>query len=62
MTDFSNSSIRAPNAKKPHIKLVQKWWRVSPLPKPYKASSGALWANAYRYINRLNENLKESSK
>lgn len=52
--EFSNKSMRVPRPGKPHIALIKGYWRVSPLPKPYRNNAGERWRDAYGLVMTLN--------
>jgi len=49
-----NQSIRAIKATKPHIVFIDRYWRVSPVPRPYNRYRG-IWDRAHARAIYLNQ-------
>lgn len=47
---FSNASMTEQQYGKPHIALIQGYWRVS----PWKAATGTLYYQAHWFVNKIN--------
>lgn len=48
---FDNRSMREPVHRKPHIALIDGWWRVS----AWKKGTGAAYYEAHAVVLRANE-------
>lgn len=49
---FDNKTIVPPIPRKPHIKLVEGFWRVSP--KPRRTPTPVYWDKAHLFVRALN--------
>jgi len=52
---FDNSVIQPPVLDKPHIVLIDRYWRVSKLKKPYRQRER--FKLAHDFVTRLNRDL-----
>lgn len=50
---FTNATMREPRPGKPHIALIDGFWRVS----PWKRGTGPLYYQAHAFANRLNQRI-----
>lgn len=60
---FSNINIQGPNKSKPHLCIVDGYWRVSPMMVRRREHQHKIWHAAHLWaMERNNERLHTASK
>lgn len=55
-----NQDIAPVKSTKPHIVFIDRYWRVSSMPKPYHRYQG-IWRRAHTFAGKLNDSLHSRS-